>query len=220
MKPKLADAAPLADLAPEILRLVPQLTDEQWAARDAEVAAQRAAELERTPNERLIALPEWGFPKRAVRAVQFGIVPPASVTRLRDSFGDDIGIVVLSGPKGVGKTVAATWWAASRRDRVGFLRAATFASESRYDRDERRELFSHPLVLDDLGAEFADAKGSFLVDLDELIDTYYGDMRPLMITTNCTGEEFRARYGERIADRLRECGRWISLTGESMRRRR
>ena len=55
--------------------------------------------------------------------------------------------------------------------------------------------------------------------LDELIDTFHGDRRPLLITTNCDVAGFKVRYGERIADRLRESGRWISVDGGSMRRK-
>lgn len=221
-------AAPLADLVPEIVRLVPQLTDEEWAARDAEVQRARdAAAVD--PNDRLCRLEALGFPRRAIKAIRLGITPPESFTRLRDACGDDVGIVVLSGPKGTGKTVAATWWAAQRRDRVRFVRASELLASSRYDREARAELLAHPLVLDDLGAEYADPKGSFVADLDELVDVFYGNMRPLIITTNIVKVErtpdgtvrhpFVERYGERIADRLRECGRWITMTGESMRRR-
>lgn len=211
--------ASLADLAPEVLKLVPQLSDEEWARRDAEIAAERAAvELRDRSKGRLEALLEYGFPRRAVEIVRAGVASEPAIERLR-SHVTASQILVVSGPKGIGKTVAATWWAAQRRDRVGFVRASSFASSSRYDREARADMLAHPLVLDDLGAEFVDTKGSFATDLDELIDVFYSDLRPLVITTNCTGEQFRSRYGERIADRLRECGRWINLTGESLRPR-
>ena len=103
-------------------------------------------------------------------------------------------------------------------ERKGRLRAAKFAANSRYDADAREAWMLAPaLVLDDLGAEYLDAKGSFLVDLDELIDTFYGDGRPLVITTNTDAAAFKARYGERIVDRLRECGVWLSIADGSMR---
>jgi DNA replication protein DnaC len=72
-------------------------------------------------------------------------------------------------------------------------------------------------VLDDLGSEYADAKGNFLVNLDELIDTFYGDKRPLLITTNCTDSEFKQRYGARIVDRIRECGSFYGIRTASLR---
>lgn len=209
----------LGELAPDVLKLVPQLSDEEWQARDAQVAADRAAFESKTQAQvRLDALVALGFPRRAVDVVRAGVAPEPAIGRLRGLIATSE-ILVISGQKGSGKTVGATWWAAQRRDRVHFVRASAFASSSRYDRDSRAEMLAHPMVLDDLGAEFVDAKGSFLTDLDELIDVFYSDMRPLVITTNCTGEMFRERYGERVADRLRECGRWIGLTGESLRRR-
>lgn len=207
------------DAIAEILPLVPQLSDEEWDRRDAEVRANMTAAFEEPVLDRLAKLESVGFPRRAIRSVRRGITPPPAIARLRDAVGDDVGIVVISGPKGVGKTVAATWWAAQRRDRVQFVRAADLLASSRYDREARADLFSSALVLDDLGAEYADPKGSFAADLDELVDVFYGSMRPLLITTNCDRDAFRQRYSERIVDRLRECGRWIAMTGESLRRR-
>lgn len=212
-------ALPIGDAAAEWLSLAPKLTAEQWRRRDAEVAAARLPVSDRD-NARLALLLEYGFPRRAVDLVHAGVdVAGPAIAHVRPHVAT-AEILVLSGPKGCGKTVSATWWAAQRRDRVRFLRASTFAASSRYDdREARAVWFSSALVLDDLGAEFADCKGSFLSDLDELVDVFYSDMRPLVVTTNCNLEQFRERYGERIADRLRECGRWLSLSGDSLRRR-
>lgn len=156
------------------------------------------------------------------RAAEFGELPCA----LADSFYEDTratgGILVLSGPTGVGKTVAACRWAyrvtMDRGYAVTFVTAAAFAAQSRYS-DERRALLSHRhLILDDLGAEYLDAKGSLLADIDELVDTHYRHRTHLAITTNATKNVFEARYGARVMDRLRECGRWISMAGASRRR--
>jgi DNA replication protein DnaC len=132
----------------------------------------------------------------------------------------DRNIIVVSGAPGCGKTVGAAWWALRRKTSTKFVRASTFAAASRYDRQERTVwLKASALVLDDAGAEYSDAKGSLMVDLDELLDTFYGDRRPLLITTNCSVADFKTRYGERITDRLRECGRWISVDGGSLRKK-
>lgn len=211
-------AAPISEIAADVLKLVPHLTDEEWAARDAEVARLSAARDAESSRTRLDALLELGFPQLAVDVVRAGVAQEPAIERLRTRLASSE-ILVISGPKGTGKTVAATWWASQRRGRIRFVRASSFAASSRYERAEREDLLAHPLVLDDLGAEFVDAKGSFLADLDELVDVFYSSRRALVVTTNCTGAEFSARYGERIADRLRECGRWIALTGESLRKR-
>ncbi len=96
-----------------------------------------------------------------------------------------------------------------------------FAAGSRYA-IEHRELWqdANALVLDDLGAEYLDAKGSFLVDLEALVDEYYGSQRPLVITTNLTAAGFKARYGARVVDRFREVGTWFSMDGASLRGKR
>jgi hypothetical protein len=47
------------------------------------------------------------------------------------------------------------------------------------------------------------------------VDTFYGDERPLVITTNATAPEFKTRYGARIERRVRECGRFYPIGGAS-----
>ncbi len=224
-KTRTREAAPLGDLLGELA--LPQLTDAEWEARDA-----RAREImARSPSgavDRLAELEAGGFPRRALDAYRHGVAPADAISKLAEATGRTIGIVVISGPPGIGKTVAATWLAARRREPWQFVRASALLAASRYDRAARDRLYSTALVVDDIGAEYADPKGSFAADLDELLDVFYGSMRPLVITTNIlsvakgpdgkTVYPFVERYGERIADRLRECGRWISLTGESRRR--
>lgn len=156
------------------------------------------------------------------------------------------GIAVLAGNPGAGKTAAAARWAITRqRNAPRFLRAAEFFRWSRYDgkgeeAGRRDALLREPaLVLDDAGAEYADQGGSYRVDLDELIDRFYSDNRVLVITTNMiygtpaqrdaakkadpsvdeSLPTFVERYGERVTDRIRECGKWVSSAAKSMRRR-
>lgn len=160
------------------------------------------------------------------------------------------GIVILAGEKGCGKTAAACRWAYTReRQAPRFLRAAEFFRSSRYARDGKPEdrpaltrdelLREQALVLDDAGAEFADANGSYRVDFDELLDRFYADKRVLVVTTNIAyasprqrdlarkqdpsvvadAPTFADRYGERVTDRLRECGRWVASSAASLRGR-
>lgn len=211
-----------------VRRLVPgddpaRVTDDEIAAwrrrRDATDADRIARGASRTE-----AMRAAGFPQRAVDFAATVDERHPVITRLRDwddgGRRDDASIMILSGPKGIGKTVAAAWWALRRKPAPVFLRASTFAASSRYARDEReRWMGAAALVLDDLGAEYADGKGSFLVDLDELVDVFYGDCRSLLITTNCGADAFKARYGERIADRIRECGVFFEWSGPSFRGR-
>jgi DNA replication protein DnaC len=218
----MTDSKPLGDLLP--FRM-PEWTEEQWAAHEERVAKIQGEEIrqatERAESDRRRRMLEAGFPARAVEVARLADETSPAIVRVKSWDPDKACVLVLSGPKGCGKTVAAAWWALRRSWPPVFLRSTTFAASSRYDTEKRDAWFkASALVLDDLGTEYADQKGNYLVDLDELVDVFYGDMRPLVITTNCTRERFAERYGGRIMDRLREAGAWFSMSGESRRGQR
>lgn len=175
-------------------------------------------EARREAEYRWARLSTADFPRRAIDAARTADDSTAAIRRVCSWTPETESILVLSGAPGCGKTVAATWWASKQRRTPRFVRATTFAASSRYDRDTRDTWFNaRGLVLDDLGTEYLDAKGSFLVDLDELLDVFYGDKKPLLITTNCTKDAFKERYGARVVDRLRESGSWFSISDASRR---
>lgn len=60
-------------------------------------------------------------------------------------------------------------------------------------------------------------KGAFTNSLDGLVDARYRHLLPTVITTNLRAEEFKARYGARAIDRLRERGEFVELNGASLR---
>lgn len=184
--------------------------DELARRRDAKANASR---------ERLNALRDYGWPARALRYAQapratHAIDSIESWQRARSKT-----IVVLAGNKGIGKTVAAAWHALFHPSNVvmRFVRAATILRMSRFGPEWDARLKAPALCIDDLGAEYIDEKGSFVSDIDELVDTFYADERRLIITTNLDGKTFRERYRDRVTDRLRECGMWIEATGPSLR---
>lgn len=138
--------------------------------------------------------------------------------------------LVLSGQKGCGKSVAAgfaltalagargklpTVWdaerSAERRLRAWWTSAELAAIGSFNGELEALCEFTGPLVLDDLGVEYADAKGFFSQLLDRLIDARYREYSPTVITTNLNAADFKQRYGERLIDRLREGGKFVAL---------
>jgi DNA replication protein DnaC len=197
-------------------------TEEQWAAHDEEVKAKLALVTEEEEKERAgRRAREYsvaGWPARALEAARSADETKSAVARVLAWDTKAENVLVLSGQPGCGKTTAAAVWAQKLHYPPAFVRATTFASSSRYDRETRDAwLHAQALVLDDLGAEYADTKGSFLVDLDELVDTFYGDKRALLITTNCTDVEFKQRYGARIIDRIRECGSFFGIRTGSLR---
>lgn len=204
------------------ISLMADWTDEQWAENDARVAAAAAkadAGWISTAQMHRSSLGKVGWPELVLREARAADLTKQACVRLLANDFKTSHIVVLSGPAGTGKTVAAARWADGFSQYTRFVRAATFAASSRYNAEQRAQWFdAHALVLDDLGAEYLDSKGSFLVDLDELIDTYYADLRPLVITTNCNSKQFTDRYGSRVMDRLRQCAKWFSIGGESLRK--
>jgi DNA replication protein DnaC len=216
---------PPVDLVLNELRdLCPKLTEKEWEARDAEVAEIRAladvrSRLDTAEGQRRaqVAMVDRGWPERAVDDAFNADVHREAITAMRDR-DPRRNIIVLSGSVGSGKTVAAARWSIDEHRESSFVRATTMARTSRYESDSVAPWYNaRALVLDDLGAEYLDTKGSYLVDLAELIDTYHGERRPLVITTNCRWGEFEARYQARITDRLHESAEWISLSSNSMR---
>lgn len=195
-------------------------TDEQWAEHDARIEAARKAEgaVRRAAYDARSEMHRGGFPLRAIDSALAAKETPATVALAAHDW-DAKPIVVLAGKVGCGKTVAATAHCLRLGGAV-FMRATEFAAASRYDADARKRLAAaRGVVLDDLGQEFNDAKGSFLTDLQELVDLCYGDYKTLIITTNLDAKEFAARVGNRIVDRIRECGAFLVADGDSMRRR-
>lgn len=77
------------------------------------------------------------------------------------------------------------------------------------------------LAIDDLGAEPTAVKlyGTEKLPLVELLAARYNSRLTTIITTNLGPEGIAERYGERIADRLREIADAIGFEGESFRGR-
>lgn len=101
--------------------------------------------------------------------------------------------------------------------KAGHLAAALHRPGGEATWDEARKVYA--LAIDDLGREYSDQHGRWLAELDLLIDDRHEMRRPTVITSNLSPEEFRQRYGERIADRIRHTGLVVLCVGESLRRR-
>ena len=172
-----------------------------------------------------------GLPIRALRALEARM--PTEAIGALEALGD--GVTLLSGGPGIGKTVAAALrvrealQAALARNpervredpaRVAlFYRAVTLARASAFGQEAavllERLRTTRLLVIDDLGAEYASPVWDML--LFELLDTRHGDCLPTVLTTNLGKEKLRERYGQRLAERVREGGAAVFLNGESMR---
>lgn len=153
--------------------------------------------------------------------------------------GGQATIIVLSGGPGVGKTTAASKyladlvrddasWSGERttygkpRESWTFRRSALFVTSAQlsrwkiYDGKEMGRLLNTTrLAIDDAGAEFLE--GRLSATIDEIINERYAHRRETVLTTNLVVGEFRDRYGERVADRILECGKFVGLGKGSMR---
>lgn len=178
----------------------------------------------REQGRRVEFLRKAGVPKRVLTVLERGI-RPNTATAAVETFGG--GILVLSGQPGCGKTVAAAHWLMQTiptysGDSVarGFVTAFQLERVSRYDNDAMRELErTRRLAIDDLGTEYLDKNGHFVSFLDGLINVRYSEERDTVIATNLDANEFKQSYGARIADRIRECGRFVSINEPSLRRK-
>ena len=180
----------------------------------------RAKEQERLQRaNRRAELEMAGVSPRTLRAV-FDASPEQTeaVVTLRAAFDRTPrpAIVVLQGGVGCGKSCAAALWAIQTGAR--WITAKALARLG-YEDELTKLGRAGALVLDDLGTEYADAKGFFVSNLDGLIDDRYSRELPTVITTNVAPSDFKERYGERIVDRIREAGKFIAVGGQSLRRR-
>jgi hypothetical protein len=132
----------------------------------------------------------------------------------------DVGIFVLSGGVGVGKSVAAAVWMMLAPAGGVWLQAAELSRDYAYDEKRLRRLIeASRLVVDDLGAEYLDAGGRYLATLSEILETRFAHRHRTLVTTNCAPEVFRQRYGERLASRIAEDGAFVVCGGSDLRRR-
>lgn len=205
------------------------VTDEE---RDAEVRRRIA---QREEGERALELKKRAellrdlgeFPVHALRCAQ-SPVETGALQSARQFLQTRKRILVLAGGVGAGKTTAATWIALSAGGSDPFfVRANDLESRGRYDRGIRDRIKAcSALVIDDLGAEYMDAKGAFRSLMDEVVDTAYSRDRLLLLTTNLlprrTGHgdepQFFERYGDRVASRLSQVGMWASCGNRDLRR--
>lgn len=179
--------------------------------------ADQEAERKRQKRRDLITA---GVPVAVIRAV-FDSEPfdTPAVRQLSDAMASLLlpTIVVLQGGVGCGKTCAAVRWLLGQGGL--FVGAAALQAVDKYTDESRRYMTTPALVLDDIGVEYMDKKGFLFSYLDGLLTARHAAELPTVITTNLSAEVFKERYGERIADRIRGNGRFIKVSGTSLRRK-
>lgn len=140
-------------------------------------------------------------------------------------------LALMSSETGIGKTVAAAWFfrevarrtspdlPTGTKEPLVWIQGSAFTSLSSFDSEDQRRLehwsSCRLLVVDELGHEASSHSAGVLRDV--LFARESGGRRSVL-TSNLTPEDFRARYGEALLDRLRARGVCRTLTGKSMRR--
>jgi DNA replication protein DnaC len=130
-------------------------------------------------------------------------------------------VLLIGGAPGVGKTVGACIAAWRTPGSVRFVTAVDLVRHGAFDPEFWGDLSAcAALVVDDLGSEPLDERGWALASILDLLSKRYDSQQKTWITLNLPIEKFFARYGrdgERLRDRLRECGRYVEVKGPSMR---
>ena len=135
--------------------------------------------------------------------------------------------VVLYGPVGTGKTFAAACVANALVDKgravlmTSFTRINNILAAERNKQEYLDELAGYDLiVIDDLGTERDDAQGRMAELVFTVIDARYRQHKPLIVTTNLTGDELKyaaeVKY-QRIYSRLYEMCAFMEVKGEDRR---
>lgn len=193
-------------------------------------------------GDRAYWLEAFGVPSRYSEQIASGNFDRtkaiAAIDELELEENEDLRMAVFGGAFGVGKSFAAgvllnrftstlTWRKAEEDCSPSihspiFITAEALSRMSRYDDEQRERLeLAEVLVVDDLGQEFDDEKGNFRSLFDSVINARYAsDEGFTVLTTNLSVAKFRARYGERIADRIRQVGIYYEFGGKSLRKRK
>lgn len=177
-----------------------------------------------------------GVGDRTLDVIRGGLTQTPAMVALEEWRQSRSTFLLFLGRAGAGKTVAAAdslRWARTSWDEVGvrrwrfseglgmFVKAAQLAQAMHRGETDtlRRASNVHWLVIDELGGEYADQGGRWLGEFDALIDARYEGRRRTVITTNLPAEDFKQRYGERIASRIRGDGRVVDCGADDLRRR-
>lgn len=220
----LAAEMPLADFMRGVVAIACKatgLTEAQLRKRGEQIGADMP---DPEPRATRATVAARGVPEIHLRAVYDATPVECEALAAVRAFVEDPqkSTLVLAGGVGLRKTGSACW-ALTQKPGV-FLTAdecLRLAASSRVPEDVeawRRARNAQVLVVDDLGGEFSDDKGWSVKVFNGLLDHRYSSGLKTLITTNLERQRFVSDYGERVADRIRESGRWLTLGGVSVRR--
>lgn len=132
--------------------------------------------------------------------------------------------IIVSGEYGCGKTAFVK--AVTGYDRYPYLfdmnsplDRELLSVDGRYE-EQRRDLFGHDIIVDDLGAELRKHYGEpdYSEARDFICEYHVRGRGRLYITTNLRMGELLDRYGGRFVDRLKDIGVPVRFYGGSKRK--
>lgn len=210
----------------EIDEIIPPAPTEEYfegvLERQRVEADVRNEETELETRKRMVT---FGVPVKDVEAIAVkGLEDSIAMQHAREFEGAKQYILILSGPAGSGKTTAAANWLVRAGPILAaakfglklhppmFITATRLFRASRYDTDLMDTIEkARKLVVDDIGTEYSDQKGFVTSFVDGLFNSRYEHLLPTVFTTNLRVDDFKARYGERVARRIRRVGKFVSI---------
>jgi len=126
-------------------------------------------------------------------------------------------LLLLMGGTGIGKTFAAGHLL-TLIPNGQMIHAFEFYQQRRSEESFLALQSASFLVLDDLGCEPPDGFEEWRRTVATLLGQRLDMRMESCITTNLSAKEFRDRYGDRLADRIRAYGKVALLTGKSLRK--
>ena len=181
-----------------------------------------------------------GIPNRTMSTICGGLDDTGPITASKRWLKTKRSMLILSGPVGVGKTVAACWcglhfgkeseilhnksgWNHDKPTRVvirdsimRFTPSFKIASVPPWNLYKLDCFHNFVVVIDDVGSEVGTIE-NMRVRYDTLLTHRHNEGLVTIITTNMAAPSFKSYVGERVVDRIREDGVFVETATRSLR---
>tara|TARA_R100000808_G_C2139801_1_gene147682 strand:- start:1068 stop:1688 length:621 start_codon:yes stop_codon:yes gene_type:complete len=147
---------------------------------------------------------------------------------------DKQNMLVLSGPPGVGKTIAVAWAGLHFQHRsqtmvdgnwtylpngssmCTFLPSYKIGLVAPWELEKQKWFYNDVLIVDDLGLATGKPEDA-QTKIDVLLSTRHEESKITIMTTNLNAREFTSYVGDRVIDRIRGDGVFVEINAASLR---